>query len=62
VRLTRDGVEIADDGVGPPEAGTAVEPSSSHGLVGLRERAAATGARVGVARRDGGGFVLRVCW
>jgi len=69
LRLGRDGVEIADDGVGPDGAG---EPSaaedvgrpgaSAHGLVGLRERAAAAGADVVVAPRDGGGFVLRVGW
>jgi two-component system sensor histidine kinase DesK len=61
VRLTKDGVEIADDGVGP--ADTRLSGSSqAHGLVGLRERAAAAGARVVVARREGGGFVLTVCW
>jgi two-component system, NarL family, sensor histidine kinase DesK len=62
VRLTKDGVEIADDGVGPSDPGEAVEPASSHGLVGLRERAAAAGASVVVERREGGGFALRVCW
>jgi two-component system sensor histidine kinase DesK len=61
VRLTQDGVEIADDGVGPMDDGS-VDPSGTHGLVGLRERAAAAGARVVVARRDGGGFVLTVAW
>ena len=62
VRLTKDGVEIADDGVGPSDPGASVEPAASHGLVGLRERAAAAGASVVVARREGGGFVLRVGW
>jgi two-component system sensor histidine kinase DesK len=61
VRLTKDGVEIADDGVGPSD-GRPGGPSGAHGLVGLRERAAAAGARVVVARRDGGGFVLTVAW
>jgi two-component system sensor histidine kinase DesK len=62
VRLTKEGVEIADDGVGPSDPGRSVEQGASHGLVGLRERAAAAGASVVVARREGGGFVLRVCW
>jgi two-component system, NarL family, sensor histidine kinase DesK len=62
VRLTKDGVEIADDGVGPPAERSELESVPSHGLVGLRERAAAAGAKVVVARRDDGGFVLRVCW
>jgi two-component system, NarL family, sensor histidine kinase DesK len=84
VRLDRDGVEIADDGVGPDGVGSstvgsdaagadadAVTPpfdeggrsnDASHGLVGLRERAAAAGARVVVGRRGGGGFELRVGW
>lgn len=69
VRLDGSGVEIADDGVGPdadreappPEEG-AQQHGRAHGLVGLRERAAAGGARVVVGRRDGGGFVLRVGW
>jgi two-component system, NarL family, sensor histidine kinase DesK len=59
VRLDRNGVEIADDGAGPPDGGTDV---GVHGLVGLRERAGAAGARVVVARRDGGGFLLTVTW
>ncbi|HYJ74310.1 MAG TPA: histidine kinase, partial [Kineosporiaceae bacterium] len=61
VRLTRDGVEICDDGIGP--ADTAADGTGqTHGLVGLRERASAAGARVVVGRRDGGGFVLKVGW
>jgi two-component system, NarL family, sensor histidine kinase DesK len=61
VRLTRDGVEICDDGIGP--ADTAADGTGqTHGLVGLRERASAAGARVDVGRRDGGGFVLKVGW
>jgi two-component system sensor histidine kinase DesK len=61
VRLTRDGVEIADDGVGPADSGP-TGAGQTHGLVGLRERASAAGARVVVGRRDGGGFVLKVGW
>ncbi|MGZ4611994.1 MAG: sensor histidine kinase [Kineosporiaceae bacterium] len=69
VRLDPDGVEIADDGVGPDAAGDGRLPvpdlgpgGPSQGLVGLRERAAAVGAGVSVARRAGGGVVLRVGW
>jgi two-component system sensor histidine kinase DesK len=62
VKLTQDGVEIADDGVGPSEPAASLEPAGAHGLVGLRERAAAAGASVVVGRREGGGFVLRVGW
>jgi two-component system sensor histidine kinase DesK len=65
VRLDRNGVEVADDGVGP-DAGTDRVADDhalrSHGLVGLRERAAVAGAALVVGRRDGGGFVLTVCW
>ena len=35
-------------------------PASGHGLAGLRERAAGSGARVTVGRPAGGGFALRV--
>ena len=35
-------------------------PAGGHGLAGLRERAAASGARVTVGRPAGGGFALRV--
>jgi two-component system, NarL family, sensor histidine kinase DesK len=69
VRLDRNGVEIADDGVGPDVAGTSPlaeqgdrSDAREHGLAGLRERAAAAGGHVVVGRRDGGGFILRVGW
>jgi two-component system, NarL family, sensor histidine kinase DesK len=70
VRLDRDGVEVADDGVGPDagdapplgQEGGGRSRGAAHGLVGLRERAAPAGARVVIGRRDGGGFVLRVGW
>ena len=50
------GVEVADDGQGP--AGTAL-PGSGHGLIGMRERAAAVGGTVAAGRAQGGGFVVR---
>jgi two-component system, NarL family, sensor histidine kinase DesK len=61
VRVTDDGVEVADDGRGPAD-GADDFPATGHGLAGLRERAAAVGAAVTVGRRDGGGFALRVHW
>ncbi|WP_163543157.1 histidine kinase [Occultella kanbiaonis] len=55
VKLTADTVEICDDGRGAPE-GTS---SGGHGLSGLRERAAAVGARV-ITESTASGFRLRV--
>jgi len=73
IRVTPDEVEISDDGTGPgqcpraqaasPDAGPGTGPDplpSGHGLSGLRERAAAAGATIGVARSPLGGFALRV--
>lgn len=72
IRVSLDEVEISDDGAGPgrcpraeaahtadPDAGPGTLPSG-HGLSGLRERAAAAGATIGVARSALGGFALRV--
>jgi two-component system, NarL family, sensor histidine kinase DesK len=65
IRVTPDEVEISDDGTGPgqcpraQDGGPAPLPSG-HGLSGLRERAAAAGATIGVARSALGGFVLQV--
>jgi two-component system sensor histidine kinase DesK len=72
IRVSPDEVEISDDGTGPgqcprapaaqsadPDAGPDPLPSG-HGLNGLRERAAAAGATIGVARSALGGFALRV--
>ena len=72
IRVSPDEVEISDDGTGPgqcPRAqaaqgadlGAGPDPlPSGHGLNGLRERAAAAGATIGVARSALGGFALRV--
>jgi two-component system, NarL family, sensor histidine kinase DesK len=58
VTLSPAGVEIVDDGRGP----TGSAPGGN-GLLGLRERADAVGARVTVGRApDGDGFRLRVGW
>ncbi|WP_417563200.1 sensor histidine kinase [Microbacterium sp.] len=55
VRLGAHEIEIADDGVGPVDAG-----ASSTGLSGLRERVEAVGGRLSVGRSDLGGFSLKV--
>jgi two-component system, NarL family, sensor histidine kinase DesK len=68
IRVSPDEVEISDDGAGPGQcprapAVQAGEPDAlpaGHGLSGLRERAAAAGATIGVARSALGGFALRV--
>jgi signal transduction histidine kinase len=50
------GVEIADDGLGPPTAGTR---PSGRGLIGMRERVALFGGSLETGARPGGGFVVR---
>jgi two-component system sensor histidine kinase DesK len=54
VRLTDTSAEVADDGRGPDPV-----TAGGHGLLGLRERAAAAGAAVVTARLDPG-FSLKV--
>ncbi|TDE94921.1 histidine kinase [Occultella glacieicola] len=55
VTLTADTVEIGDDGSGAPQP----DATDGHGLRGLRERAAAVGARVST-ESTASGFRLRV--
>jgi two-component system sensor histidine kinase DesK len=57
VRVGRDSVEVLDDGHGPADAES---PSEGHGFRGLRERAAAAGARLVLGRSPEGGFALHV--
>lgn len=54
VTLRADGVEVADDGTGATPSPVA----GGHGLVGLRERAAAAGGVLQVGSLPGGGFRL----
>jgi two-component system sensor histidine kinase DesK len=57
VALTRDSLEVRDDGYG---LGDGPGGDGGTGLAGLRERAAAAGARVETGRAPEGGFLLRV--
>jgi signal transduction histidine kinase len=50
------GLEIADDGRGPPPDGT---QTAGHGLIGMRERVALFGGSLEAGERGGGGFVVR---
>jgi two-component system sensor histidine kinase DesK len=65
IRLDRATIEIGDDGRGPtgPIDGEPEAPEGAagvgHGLHGLRERLDAAGGALSVARREGGGFLLR---
>ncbi|NLU67711.1 sensor histidine kinase [Streptomyces sp. HNM0574] len=51
-------VEVADDGAGVTES--AVDSGGGHGLVGMRERAAALGGECETGPLPGGGFHVRV--
>ena len=58
IRLTPDGVEVADDGRGPGRG----PAEGGNGLTGLRERAGAAGASLVLGRAEEGGFRMRVGW
>jgi two-component system sensor histidine kinase DesK len=64
IRVGTNEVEIVDNGQGPGgvlvPAGHGSSTRHGHGLVGLRERAEATGGTVEVGRPADGGFELRV--
>lgn len=64
VTLDERSIEIVDDGRGPAGSGltgtNGTLPTEGNGLRGLRERAAAVGARVIVGDAPGGGWRLRV--
>jgi signal transduction histidine kinase len=50
-------LRIRDNGPGPPPAG-AVAAGTGHGLLGMRERAAAVGGECSVGAASGGGFMV----
>ncbi len=58
-RRRRVSLEIADDGVGFHQDRARVAPDR-YGIIGMRERAARIGAALSIARRDGGGTIVRV--
>ncbi len=60
VTLGRDGVAVTDDGRGPTGGDGRPGTAGGHGLVGLRERAAAVGAVVRTRRLSPHGFELTV--
>jgi signal transduction histidine kinase len=68
VTIRRDGdgavaVEVADDGTTHEDGPNHPSPSGAGiGLVGMRERAAATGGTLSAGRRPGGGFLVRASW
>jgi signal transduction histidine kinase len=50
-------LRIRDNGPGPPPAGAAAA-GTGHGLLGMRERAAAVGGECSVGAAPGGGFMV----
>jgi len=48
-------LRVRDNGPGPPSAAT---PPGGHGLLGMRERAAAVGGKLRTGAASGGGFVV----
>jgi signal transduction histidine kinase len=55
-------LRVRDNGPGPPPTSpspsTATPPSGGHGLLGMRERAAAVGGELRIGSAHGGGFVV----
>jgi len=49
---------VRDNGPGPPPPGIAAPPSGGHGLLGMRERAAAVGGDLRTGAAAGGGFLV----
>jgi signal transduction histidine kinase len=52
------GLRIRDNGPGPPPGSAAPVPEHGHGLLGMRERAAAVGGELRTAAAPGGGFLV----
>jgi signal transduction histidine kinase len=51
-------LRVRDNGPGPPPPGTAMPPPGGHGLLGMRERAAAVGGDLRTGAAAGGGFLV----
>jgi signal transduction histidine kinase len=51
-------LRVRDNGPGPPPETSAPAPGGGHGLLGMRERAAAVGGRLRTGAASGGGFVV----
>jgi signal transduction histidine kinase len=51
-------LRIRDNGPGPPSGPAAPGPEHGHGLLGMRERAAAVGGELRTAAAPGGGFLV----
>jgi signal transduction histidine kinase len=52
-------LRVRDNGPGPPpDTSAAAPPGGGHGLLGMRERAAAVGGKLRVGEASGGGFVV----
>jgi two-component system sensor histidine kinase DesK len=60
IRVTRNEVEITDDGRGPSRVAADGLAAPGHGLAGLRERAEDVGGSLSVGRSPEGGFALSV--
>jgi signal transduction histidine kinase len=57
-------VEVADNGTGPDgsNAADSAAPGAGVGIIGMRERAEATGGRLEAGPGPAGGFVVRATW
>jgi signal transduction histidine kinase len=53
-------LRVRDNGPGPPPAPPSLTPAApgGHGLLGMRERAAAVGGKLRTGAASGGGFVV----
>ena len=54
-------LRVRDNGPGPPPtagSGDATAPLGGHGLLGMRERAAAVGGELRTGAANGGGFLV----
>jgi two-component system sensor histidine kinase DesK len=66
VRISPGRLVVEDDGVGLGDGSwaddTATSPGEGNGIRGMRERAAAAGAKLAVGRAAGGGTRVELTW